>query len=51
MPTPRNQKGQKPTRKAEETVKRLEEKSEAQRGGANKRRTGAQIGEIKGRHR
>lgn len=39
MPTPRNQEGQKPTKNAKETKKRLEEKAKAQKGGANKRRT------------
>ena len=37
--TPRNQAGQKPTKSAKETKKRLEEKAKAQQGGANKRKT------------
>ena len=37
--TPRNEKGQPPTRTRDETVKRLEQKAKEQRGGENKRRT------------
>jgi len=49
MPTPRNQEGQKPTRKPDETKKRLEEKEREQKGGANKARTEARIDEIRGK--
>jgi hypothetical protein len=37
--TPRNEKGQAPTRTRDETVKRLEEKAREQHGGENKRKT------------
>src|SRR5437879_5838064 len=37
--TPRNEKGQAPTRTRDETVKRLEQKAREQRGGENKRKT------------
>ncbi|CAN5139395.1 hypothetical protein BH18CHL2_BH18CHL2_06960 [soil metagenome] len=37
--TPRNKEGQKPTRNAGETAKRLDEKASDQKGGSNKRRT------------
>lgn len=41
MPTPRNLRGQKPTRTPKETAKRLEEKAKQQKGGSNKRLTEA----------
>jgi hypothetical protein len=37
--TPRNQEGQPPTKRGEDTADRLEEKADAQRGGANRART------------
>ncbi len=36
---PRNQEGQKPTRKPDETAQRLEEKAQHQSGDANRART------------
>ena len=47
--TPRNQEGQRPTKNAGETEKRLEEKARTQRGGANKPRTADQIDEVRTR--
>lgn len=47
--TPRNQEGEPPTRNAEETEERLREKERAQRGEANKLRTGEQIDEVRSR--
>ena len=49
--TPRNQEGQKPTRKPEETEERLREKERAQRGAANKVRTEEQIDEVRSKGR
>jgi hypothetical protein len=37
--TPRNQEGQSPTREAEETAQRLEQKADEQEGEANRART------------
>jgi len=47
--TPRNQEGQPPTRTAEGTEERLEEKARDQRGGANEVRTEERIDEVRGR--
>lgn len=44
--TPRNQEGQPPTRRPEETIERLEEKAEEQRGDANRARTEDQAREV-----
>lgn len=44
---PRNQEGQPPTRNADETEERLEEKQRAQTGEANKMRTEDQIDEVR----
>jgi hypothetical protein len=44
---PRNEVGQAPTRTPAETEERLKEKESAQRGGANKDRTDAQIDEVR----
>lgn len=49
--TPRNQVGQKPTRKPEETEERLREKERKQTGGANKVRTEEQIDEVRTKRR
>jgi hypothetical protein len=44
---PRNQEGQPPTRRPDETEARLKEKERAQRGAANKERTEEQIDEVR----
>ncbi len=44
--TPRNQEGQPPTRTADETEDRLEEKSDEDRGQANKDRIEAKISKL-----
>jgi len=44
---PRNEQDQPPTHTPKETEERLEEKSRAQRGGANKHRTEKQIDEVR----
>jgi len=44
---PRNEKGQSPTKNADETVKRLEQKKREDRGGANKKRIERQEREVK----
>ena len=44
---PRNQVGQPPTRKPDETEARLQEKERDQRGGANRMRTEEQIDEVR----
>jgi hypothetical protein len=49
--TPRNQLGQKPTRKPEETEERLREKEREQTGAANKIRTEEQIDEVRAKGR
>jgi hypothetical protein len=49
--TPRNQVGQKPTRKPDETEERLREKEREQMGGANKVRTEEQIDEVRSKGR
>jgi hypothetical protein len=46
---PKNQEGQAPTRNADETEARLQEKERSQRGAANKERTEQQIDEIRSR--
>lgn len=46
---PRNQAGQSPTRTAQETEERLEEKARDQKGGANKVRTEERIDEVRSR--
>jgi len=45
--TPRNQEGQPPTRSADETEERLEEKEHDDRGQANKDRIEAKISTLK----
>jgi hypothetical protein len=45
--TPKNQAGQPPTRTADETEERLEEKERAQTGEANRMRTEDQIDEVR----
>lgn len=45
--TPKNQIGQPPTRTADETEERLEEKLRGQSGAANKVRTEDQIDEVR----
>jgi hypothetical protein len=44
---PKNQAGQPPTRNADETEERLEEKERGQTGEANKMRTEDQIDEVR----
>jgi hypothetical protein len=45
--TPRNQEGEPPTRTADETEDRLEEKEQRDRGQANKDRIEAKISQLK----
>jgi hypothetical protein len=45
--SPKNQAGQPPTRNADETEERLEEKERGQTGEANKMRTEDQIDEVR----
>ena len=46
--TPRNEKGQAPTHRGNETAKRLGEKAREQRGGSNKKRTEERARQARG---
>jgi hypothetical protein len=45
--TPRNEEGQAPTMKPQDTVERLEQKKKQQRGGANRERIEEQEREVR----